>query len=136
MKIRRYKRGDCAMDFIESGQWVLYADHAAVLDYKLAEAGKELTAVLERLYRAEKERDTLRDEVLAWREVDRLQAEENDTGDEAVGMAETRHTLHRAMAATDAAGILCDHVTLKPGHDHDDPDPYMPVRDSAKGAGT
>ena len=32
-------------------------DHAAVLDYKLAEAGKELTAVVERLYRAEKERD-------------------------------------------------------------------------------
>ena len=128
MKIRRFDvnpwiedgEAHATFEVSPSGAWVSYADHTE--------------AIATRTERAEKERAALRDEVRMWRAADRLPAGENATGDGAVGMAETRHTLHRAMAATDAAGILCDHVTLKPGHDHDDPDPYMPVRDGAKGA--
>ena len=109
-------------------------DDGIAFDLEVLKVADQLLDAAKRAERAEKERDALRDEVRAWREVDRLQAEENENGPEVVGMAEARYELHRAMAATDAAGILCDHVTLKPGHDHDDPDPYMPVRDGAKGA--
>lgn len=54
--IRRYDGHLVPQD---DGGWVSYDDHAAVLDYKLSEASKELAGVLERLYRAEKDRDSL-----------------------------------------------------------------------------
>lgn len=119
MTIRRFdanpwiEDGEAQVTFeaVPSGSWVRYADHAAEVaalieraeraeraeryvdnqnlrsDYRTA---TEMRAALER---AEKERDTLRDEVRAWRASD-------GSCDEAVCKAVTK-----AILATDAAGI-------------------------------
>ena len=104
------------------GGYVTYSDYAAevaALTERAERAERQLAASRaiaktesagrdswsDRAVKAEKERDTLRDEVRMWREVDRLQAEENENGPGVVGMAEATYELHRAMNATDAAGI-------------------------------
>jgi len=107
-------------------------DDGITFDLEVLKVADQLLDAAERAERAEKERDTLRDEVLAWRAFQE-EAEKRSWSKAWYVHAERIADTHDK---TDAAGILCDHVTLKPGHDHDDPDPYMPVRDSAKGAGT
>lgn len=128
--IRRYVCGcyNCTDTLADDGEWVLHSDHAAEVAALTAEV-ESLRDVAREQHEWEEmaewlglpmkpdgckkameaiiaERDLLRAECEAWRAVDKLQAEENDTGDEAVGMAEARYTLHQAMAATDAAKAL------------------------------
>lgn len=78
-----------------------------ILHDRCGPCGKCIDRTLHELTALEAALKAALEEVDDWREVDRLQAIENETGEEAVGMPEARDALCKSMARTDRLRKEC-----------------------------